>query len=261
MNSLRSIKRAIEYEAVRQIEILENGEEVSKNTLRWDDSLGMTYTMRDKEDAKDYRYIREPDLGQIRLSDEYIKNIQDKLAELPDVRKERFIKEYKLSEKEASIMTTSKVLADFFEDASKECDNPKAVCNWLISDVSRLLNEKGLEHKDIPFKTVYLAQLVSIIDEGVISQSIGKKVLEELFINEREPETIVKENGWSQISDQDEIRKIVADIIICNKDSVLDYKNGKDRALGYLVGQAMKKTNGKANPKLLNKILLEELMN
>ena len=230
-----------------------------QDTLRWDDEQGITYAIRDKEDAKDYRFFREPDLGGINLSDEYIKSIKDNLPELPDKRQERYIMEYKLSDSEAKAMSSSIVVSDYFEKATKECNNPKAVCNWIISDISRILNERGLEYKDIPFKAVYLAKLIAMIDKGLISNSTAKTVLEELFEREVAPELIVKEKGLIQISDEDEIKKIVEDIISKNKNSVSDYKNGKDRALGFLVGQAMKITKGKANPKMLNKIFLEEL--
>ena len=259
MNSFRSITRGIEYEIDRQIELIENGGKVEQETLRWDDVSGKTFSMRDKEDAQDYRYFPEPDLVAIRLSEEYIKNIRKTLPELPESRKERYLKEYKLSEKDAGIITASKYLSDLFENAIKVCNNPKAVNNWIISDISRILNEKELEPSEIPFNAKELGDLVILIDKGTISSSIGKKVLEELFENPREPEEIIKEKGWIQISDEGAIKEIVLKILEANPQSIADYKAGKDRALGFLVGQAMKETKGKANPKMLNEMFLEEL--
>ena len=259
MNSFRSIVREIEYEIDRQIEVIERGEKVEQETLRWDDVSGKTFPMRDKENADDYRYFPEPDLVAIKLSDEYIENVRKTLPELPESRKERYLTQYNLSEKDANIITSSKYLSDLFESAIKVCNNPKAVNNWIISDISRILNEKEMEASEIPFNAEQLGNLVILIDKGTISSSIGKKVLEELFENPKDPEEIIKEKGWIQISDENEIKEIALKILEANPQSVADYKAGKDRALGFLVGQAMKQTKGKANPKMLNEIFLEEL--
>ncbi len=259
MNSFRSITRAIEYEIDRQIDVLEEGGVVEQETLRWDDVSGKTFSMREKEDAQDYRYFPEPDLVAIKLSEEYIQNIKDNLPELPESRKQRYLNEYKLSEKDANIITSSKYLSDLFEKATKTCNNPKAVNNWIISDISRILNETETEPIEIPFDAQQLGKLVILIDKGTISSSIGKKVLVELFENPRDPEEIIKEKGWIQISDEEAIKEIVLKILEANPQSVADYKAGKDRALGFLVGQAMKETKGKANPQMLNKMFLEEL--
>ncbi|MBR3249388.1 MAG: Asp-tRNA(Asn)/Glu-tRNA(Gln) amidotransferase subunit GatB [Clostridia bacterium] len=259
MNSFRSIARAIEYEIDRQIDVIENGEKVEQETLRWDDVSGKTFSMRDKEDAQDYRYFPEPDLVAIKLSDEYIENVRKTLPELPESRKARYLTEYKLSEKDANIITSSKHLSDLFEEASSICKNSKAVNNWIISDISRILNEEEMEPSEIPFNSEQLAKMVVLIDKGTISSSIGKKVLEELFANPKDPEEIIKEKGWIQISDEGAIKEIVLKIIEANPQSVVDYKAGKDRAIGFLVGQAMKETKGKANPQMLNKMFIEEL--
>ena len=259
MNSFRSITRAIEYEVDRQIDVLEDGGKIEQETLRWDEVSGKTFSMRDKEDAQDYRYFPDPDLVAINLSDEYIENIKNNLPELPESRKERYLKEYKLSEKDASIITSSKYLSDLFEGAIKECNNPKAVSNWIISDISRILNEKEMEPSEIPFDAECLAKLVELIDKGTISSAIGKKVVEELFENPKNPEEIIKEKGWIQISDEGAIKEVVMKVLEANPQSIADYKAGKDRALGFLVGQAMKETKGKANPKMLNEMFLEEL--
>ena len=259
MNSFRSIVRAIEYEANRQIDVLEDGGTIEQETRRWDEVSGKTFSMRDKEDAEDYRYFPEPDLVAIKLSDEYIENIRKNLPELPESRKERYLNEYHLSEKDSNIISSSKYLADLFEQATKICNNAKAVNNWIISDISRILNETETEPIEIPFDSNQLAKLVILIDKGVISSSIGKKVLVELFENPRDPEEIIKEKGWIQISDEGAIKEIVMKILEENPQSVSDYKAGKDKALGFLVGQAMKQTKGKANPKMLNEMFIEEL--
>ena len=259
MNSFRSIVRAIEYEVERQIDVLEDGGKIEQETLRWDDVSGKTFPMRDKEDAQDYRYFPDPDLVAIKLSEEYIENIKKTLPELPESRKERYLKEYELSEKDAKLITASKYLSDLFEKAIEVCHNPKAVCNWIISDISRILNETEMEPIAIPFDANQLGKLVVLIDKGTISSSIGKKVLVELFENPRDPEEIIKEKGWIQISDEGAIKEVVMKILEANPQSVADFKAGKDRALGFLVGQAMKETKGKANPKMLNEMFLAEL--
>ena len=258
MNSFRSIVRAIEYEVDRQIDILEDGGTITQETLRWDDVSGKTFPMRDKEDAQDYRYFPDPDLVAIKLSEEYIQNIKDNLPELPESRKQRYLEEYNLSEKDAKLLTSSKYLSDLFEGAVKVCNNPKAVNNWIISDISRILNETETEPISIPFDSNQLGKLVILIDKGTISSSIGKKVLVELFENPRDPEDIIKEKGWIQISDEGAIKEVVMKILEANPQSIADYKAGKDKALGFLVGQAMKETKGKANPQMLNKMFLEE---
>ena len=261
MNSFRAITREIDYEAERQIEVLEAGGKIEQETLRWDDISGKTFSMRDKEDAQDYRYFPEPDLVAIRLSDEYIENIKKNLPEMPESRRERYKSEFKLSEKDARMLTSSKYLSNMFEAAEAICKNPKAVANWLLSDVSRILNEKELEPDSIPFTAGELAKLVELIDKGTISSAIGKKVVEELFENPKDPEEIIKEKGWIQISDEGAIKEVVQKVLANNPQSIADYKAGKDRALGFLVGQAMKETKGKANPQMLNKMFLEELKN
>ena len=259
MNSFRSIVRAIEYEVERQIDVIEDGGVIEQETLRWDDVSGKTFPMRDKEDAQDYRYFPDPDLVAIKLSDEYIENIRKTLPELPESRKQRYLTEYGLSEKDANIITSSKYLSDLFEEASKICNNPKAVNNWIISDISRILNETEMEPIQIPFDSKQLAKLVTLIDKGTISSSIAKKVLVEMFEHPRDPEDIIDEKGWVQISDEGAIKDVVLRVLENNPQSVADYKAGKQKALGFLVGQAMKETRGKANPQMLNKMFLEEL--
>lgn len=263
MNSFKSISRAIEYEIERQIEIIEDGGKVEQETLRWDDVSGKTFSMRDKEDAQDYRYFPDPDLVAIRLSNEYIENIKNNLPELPESRKTRYMSEFGLSEKDSRLLTASKYLSNIFEESEKICNNAKASANWLLSDISRILNEKEIEPSEIPFSGKELAELILLIDKGTISSAIGKKVIEDLFEyteeNMKSPSEIVKSKGWIQISDEGAIKEIVLKIIEANPQSVADYKAGKDRALKFLLGQAMKETKGQANPQMLNKMFIDEL--
>ena len=259
MNSFRSIVRAIDYEAGRQIEELEAGNKITQETLRWDDISGRTFPMRDKEDAQDYRYFPEPDLVALKVSDEYIENIRKSLPELPESRRKRYIEEYELTEKAANFVTASKYYSNLLEDASKICNNPKTVGNLIMSDIARILNEREEEPEDLKFTGKELGELVILIDKGTISSAIAKKVLEELFNEVKMPSKIIEEKGWVQISDEGAIKEVVLKVLENNAQSVADFKAGKDKALGFLVGQAMKETRGKANPQMLNKMFLEEL--
>ncbi len=259
MNSFRSIVRGIEYEIDRQIDLIEDGGVVEQETLRWDDVSGRTFSMRDKEDAQDYRYFPEPDLVAIRLSNEYIENIRKSLPELPESRKNRYLSEYGLSVRDADLLTSSKYLSNLFENTLEVCGNAKAVCNWILSDILRILNEEEKEPNEIPFTYKELAELITLIDAGTISSAIAKKVLEELFKEPKSPKEIIEEKGWIQISDEGAIKEVVLKVLEENPQSVADYKGGKDKALGFLVGQAMKQTKGKANPQMLNKMFIEEL--
>ena len=259
INSFKSITRLIDYEKERQIYELEHGNTIEQETRRWDDLEGRTFSMRNKEDSQDYRYFPEPDLVAIKLSDEYIENIRKELPEMPESRKERYMNKYGIFEKDSNSITASKYLSDFFEKAGEIANDYKSVCNWLNSDVARILNEKEMEPEEIPFTAEELAEMVTLINKGTISTSIGKKVLDELFENPKSPSKIIEEKGWVQISDKSAIKEVVLKVLAENAQSVADYKAGKDRALGFLVGQAMKQTKGKANPKMLNEMFIEEL--
>ena len=259
LNSFRAIARSIEFEIQRQKEVLESGGVVYQETRRWDDEAGEGYAMRTKEEAHDYRYFPEPDLMPIRLTEEYIKNIQDTLPELPESRKARYIAELGLPEYDAGIITSSKHLSDFFEAATKECGNAKAVSNWIMTDIIRIAREKCIEYNELPFTPKQFAKLITLIDKGTISGSIAKKVFEEMVETGKDAEKIVEEKGLVQISDEGAIKEVVDKIIAANPQSVEDYKNGKDRALGFLVGQCMKEMKGKGNPQILNKLILEYL--
>ena len=260
MNSFKSISRAIEYEIDRQINVIENGGKIEQETLRWDEVSGKTFSMRDKEDAQDYRYFPDPDLVAIKLSEDYIEDIKNNLPELPESRKVRYLTEYKLTEKEANTITASKYLSDFFEGSVRICNNPKAVCNWLLSDIARVLNEKELEPDEIPFEPMHLAELIGLIEKGTISSKIAKDVLDKMFEKPECPSKIIEANGWVQISDEGAIKAVVKKIIEANPQSVSDFKGGKEKALGFLVGQAMKETKGKANPQMLNQMFKDAIL-
>jgi len=259
LNSFRAIEHSINYEIQRQKEVLDAGGEIFQETRRWDELEGKGFVMRSKEDADDYRYFPEPDLMPIKLSDEYINDIKANLPELPEVRKQRYMSELKLPEYDAGIITSSKALSDFFEEASKECGNPKAVSNWIMTDIIRIARENDIDYKDLPFTAKRFASLIKLIDSGTISNSIGKKVFEEMISENKEPEDIVKEKGLMQISDEGAIKEVVDRVVTANPQSIADYKAGKDRALGFLVGQCMKELKGKGNPGIINKLIMEYL--
>ena len=259
LNSFKSIKDSIEFETKRQIEELENGGVIYQETRRFDDAKGIGYAMRTKEDANDYRYFPEPDLAPIVLSEEYIENIKNNLPEMPHVKKERYVTEYALPEYDADILTSSKHTANFFEEATKICNNPKAVSNWLMVDFTKKLNDAEIEITDCKITPENLAHLIMLIDKGTISSKIAKKVFDEMFETGKDANKIVEDNGMVQMSDEGAIKEIVEKVVENNPKSIEDYKAGKDRALGFLVGQVMKETHGKANPGVVNKLLLEIL--
>lgn len=259
LNSFRSIVRAIESEAKRQIDVIEEGGTIIQETRRWDDQKGVSYSMRSKEEAHDYRYFPEPDLMPIVVDEKWKQSIKDSLPELPEARKKRYISEYGLPEYDASILTGSKVLGNFFEEAAAKSNNAKAVSNFIMGDLLRILKDKGMEAEEIPFPAEYLAKLISLIDKGTISGTIAKKVFEKMFNQNKDPEVIVKEEGLEVVSDEGALAEVVKKVIERSPQSVEDYKSGKGKALGFLMGQAMKETRGKADPQLISKLLKEEL--
>lgn len=257
LNSFKAAVKAMEFEEKRHIELLKQGKNTLKETRRWDENRNETVVMRIKETIEDYRYFPDPDLVEIIIDENWIKNIKENLPELPYAKKERFIREYNLPEYDAKILTSSKNLADFFEETVKFANAPKQVSNWIMGDILRRLNMENKEIKDIKFTPKNLADLIGLINEGKISNKIGKKVLRIMFEEGKAPDVIVKEQGLMQISDESELRGIVKKIVEDNRQSVVDYKNGKDRALVFLIGQVMKATKGKANPQMVNKLILE----
>jgi len=258
VNSFRAAYRAIQYEVKRQIAELEAGREIVQETRRWSDETGETISMRSKEEAHDYRYFPEPDLVSIVVDDEWVNSIKSEMPELPNDRREKYTTQYGLSEYDAEQITLSKALSDYFQSCVDMGATPKAASNWILSDVSRLLNEKGLDASQVPISPENIVKLIALIEKGTISNTAGKKVIEELFENDRDPEEIVKALGLLQISDEGELAKIVSEIIDANPQSVADFKAGKDKAIGFIVGQTMRATKGKGNPQVINKLIREE---
>lgn len=259
LNSFKAISRAIENEAARQIELVEKGCEISMETRRWDDNAGNSYVMRSKEEAKDYRYFPEPDLMPVHISEEWIKETMEGLPELRDEKRRRYVDEYKIPQYDADMITLSTKMADIFEDAVKLCNKPKNISNWLITETMRLLKEKEMEPDDIRFSPKNLAMLVKICDDGLINSTVAKAVFEKIFEEDINPEKYIEENGLKQDNNEDAIKEIVLNVIEKNPQSVSDYRNGKDKAIGFLVGQVMKESKGKANPGIVNKLLKEML--
>ena len=259
LNSFRSILRAAENEAHRQIREIEAGGSIVQETRRWDDSKGVSYAMRSKEEAHDYRYFPEPDLLPVVVDEQWLESIKASLPELPAARRSRYIAEYVLPEYDAGLLTSSKYLADFFEEAVRESSNAKAVSNWIMGDMMRILKEKGAEADSIPFPGSYLAALVSLIDKGTISGTIAKKVFEKMFESGKNPQQIVKDEGLEVVSDTGALSEAIRKVLEANAQSVADYRSGKEKAFGFLVGQAMREMKGKADPQLINRLLKEEL--
>ena len=252
-------ERAIEYEIGRQTEILENGGAIDQETRRWDDALGQNVLLRSKEEAHDYRYFPEPDLMPIEVSNEWVEKVRAELPELPAVKKERYMRELELSDYEASIITDNKDMAAFYEACLSKGGNPKTVCNWVLGDISKVLNDSEKAFSDIPFEPAQLVELLDLIGKNTISNSAGKKVLDEMFKTGEEPNKLVDKLGLAQISDTGALEALVDEIIAANPQSIEDYKAGRDRALGFLMGQCMKASKGKGNPQILNKMIKEKL--
>ncbi|MGB9814123.1 MAG: Asp-tRNA(Asn)/Glu-tRNA(Gln) amidotransferase subunit GatB [Thermovenabulum sp.] len=259
LGSFKAVKRALEYEEKRQRELLEQGYEIVQETRRWDETRGITTSMRSKEEAHDYRYFPDPDLVPMVIDRKWVEEIKNTLPELPDEKKKRYIKDFGLPEYDASVITSNKALARFYEECVKLYHDPKMVSNWVMSELLGLLNEKGMEIEEIIFKPEDLIKMLKLIDNGTISGKIAKDVFKEMFETGKDPELIVKEKGLVQITDEEELRKIAQKVINENQKSVEDYKSGKEKAFGFLVGQLMKETKGKANPQLANKVLKELL--
>ena len=260
LNSFRALERAIEYEVERQIEIVEDGGHVVQETRTWDDANGVTLSMRSKEEAHDYRYFPEPDLVPVNLDQAWIDEIKATLPELPSARKERLLTE-DVPEDNADIIVASKKVADYFDEGTKATKNLKALSNWLIGDVAGYLNAEGIEIDDPEFKITpdHLGELVNLIDKGVLSSKLAKQVFAEMLKENEAPEALVKKLGLEQVSDAGELGKLVDEVIAANPQSIADFKAGKKKALGFLVGQIMKATHGKANPGMVNKMLMEKL--
>ncbi len=261
LNSFRGVEKAIDFEVQRHIGLLEKGEEELRTTRRWDDANNKTVLMRIKYTVADYRFAPEGDLPPVEISDEYIEGIRKSMPELPKEKSLRFVKEYKLPKYDAEVLTSTIELADYYEKLVEKFDDYNMASNWMMTEVLRRVDLQGNEKFKTPFEVEDLKVLLEQIKENKINNNAGKKVLREMFETGKKPLDIIKEKGLIQISDTGEIEKIVDKIISENPQSIEDYKNGKDRALGFLVGQVMKVSRGKANPQLANKMILEKLKN
>ena len=259
MNSFRGVLRGLEYEQYRQAEILDDGGQVVQETRRWDEAQGKTFSMRGKEEAHDYRYFPDPDLVTLHIDQAWKDRIRASIPELPDARKARYTEEFGLPSYDASVITSSKEIADLFEDSLKYTQDAKAVANWIMGDLLGHLNSTGQQLAEVKLTGQGLGEMIGLIEKGTISSKIAKKVFKEMLTSGKLPAQVVEEQGLVQISDEGAILKIVNEVIADNPASVEDYKAGKEKAIGFLVGQVMKRSKGKANPGLANKLLVEAL--
>lgn len=259
LNSFKAITKAIAWERDRQIALLEEGSTVIQETRRWDDNKECSFVMRSKEDAKDYRYFPEPDLVPIEISEEWLAEIKAHQPELHTQKKIRYEKEYQLSKYDAELMTSSKQLANLFEATANICKNPKKVSNWLMGETMRLLKEHNMEPKDLQFSPSNLAKLILLTDQGIINSNVAKEIFVEIFENDIDPNQYVEEKGLKTVNNQEVLCRMAEQIIKENQQSVEDYHNGKEKAIGFLVGQTMKAMKGKANPNMVTKILKDLL--
>lgn len=259
INSFRFVEKALEYEIKRQIKVLEEGGKIIQETRLWDSVTGTTQSMRTKEEAHDYRYFPEPDLVPIMVDDRWINEIRKTLPELPDLKRKRFVLIYGLPEYDADLLTSEKSIADWYEDAVKLGGQPKAVSNWMMGELMRLLNEDNKSIEECILKPEQLAAMLKLIDNGTISGKIAKTVFEEMYKTGEDAETIVKEKGLVQISDEGAIEKAIDEVISKNQKEVARFRAGEERLLGFFVGQVMKLTKGKANPQIVNELLKKKL--
>ena len=259
LNSFRALERAIEYEVERQREVIEDGGHVIQETRTWDDAKGITLGMRSKEEAFDYRYFPEPDLVPVEIDDAWINRVKDELPELPVQRQARLMQEFGLSDYDARLIVSTKAMAEYFDKAVANSKDAKLVANWLLGDVSAYLNNENKEIGEFQVTPDNLGQLTNLIKDGVLSSKLAKKVFTEMLKENKAPKQLVKDLGLEQVSDTGAIEKFVDEAIAENPQSVADFKAGKDRAIGFLVGQIMKKSHGKANPGMVQQLLKQKL--
>lgn len=259
LNSFKAIARAIEGERKRQIELLEEGKTITQETRRWDDNKETSYPMRSKEDAQDYRYFPDPDLIPIQISDAWIKEIKARQPELRTEKLARYQQEFQIPAYDAEIITSYKQMADIFEATTAICGKPKEVSNWLMVEVMRLLKEQEQEPEQLTFSPENLAKLIELVDKNMINRTVAKAVMEEIYKHDVDPERYVEENGLRVVNDEGELRTVIEEIVAANPQSVIDYKAGKEKAMGYLVGQTMRVMKGKADPAMVNAIVRELL--
>ena len=259
LNSFKAVVKAIEYETNRQIEVLESGGRVVQETRLWDEENAVTKPMRSKEEAMDYRYFPEPDLPAIIITESRLSNVKDEMPEFADEKAKRFINEYKLNEMEAATLSSEQELAEYYEEVVKISDDTRLAANWVLTEILRVLKEKNISIEEFSVEPENIGKLIKLIKANTISSKIAKDVFEILLSENKDPEIIVKEKGLVQITDNSEIEKIVEQVLAENPQSVEDYKAGKSNALKYLVGQSMRLSKGKANPKMINEMILARL--
>ena len=259
LNSFKAIARAIEGERARQIELIEEGKAVVQETRRWDDNKEYSYAMRSKEDAKDYRYFPDPDLPPVWIDDDWLEAVRKRQPELRTEKLERYKKEFDIPDYDAGILTGSKALADLFEAATAICHKPKKVSNWIMVETLRLLKEHGMEPEELKFSPENLAKLVELTEAGTINSTVAKEVFEKIFVEDIDPEAYVEAHGLKTVNDEGALEEVIREIVKANPQSVVDYKGGKQKAIGFLVGQTMKAMKGKADPGTVNKILKQVL--
>ncbi len=259
LNSFKAIARAIDGERERQIELLEEGKPVIQETRRWDDNKEYSLSMRSKEDAHDYRYFPDPDLVPVLISDEWLQEVKDRQPELRTEKLARYKKEYDIPDYDAQIITESRQMADLFEETAAICGRPKKVSNWLLGETRRLLKEENREPDTLDFSPQHLAKLIELTDDGTINQTVAKEVFEQIFHDDVDPEDYVREHGLKTVNDEEELRRVAEEVIASNPQSAADYRGGREKALGFLVGQTMKAMKGKANPAAVNQLLRELL--
>lgn len=259
LNSFKAIVRAIEAERQRQIELLEEGKAIVQQTRRWDDNKEQSYPMRSKEDAQDYRYFPEPDLACVAVDDAWLERIKNRQPELRAQKLARYRTEYEIPEYDARLLTATKEMADVFEAASALCGKPKKVSNWLMVETMRLQKERGMEPEEIPFSPENLAKLVELTEAGTINSTVAKQVFEEMFSHDVDPQQYVAQKGLRTVSDEGALAECARQVIAQNPKSVEDYRGGKQKAIGFLVGQTMKAMKGKADPGIVNRLLKEFL--
>ena len=259
LNSFSAIQRAIEAETARQIDIIEAGGQVVQETRRWNDDKEYSYAMRSKEDAQDYRYFPDPDLVPIHISEEWLDTIREAQPEFKDEKMLRYKEEFGIPDYDINMITDSKKLADIFEETTALCNKPKKVSNWLITETMRILKEKNMDPEDIAFSPKSLARIIELADEGAINSNVAKEIFEKIFDEDIDPDKYIEENGLKQVNDEGALKATVEKVIADNPQSVADYRAGKEKAIGFLVGQTMKAMQGKANPGMVNKLLKELL--
>ena len=259
LNSFRNVQRALDFEIRRQTALLDQGERIIQETRLWDAAKGVTSSMRGKEEAHDYRYFPDPDLVPMVIDPEWVESVRSSLPELPEAKKERFLRDYGIPGYDAEVLTTSKPLANYYEACLRVYNKPKGVSNWIMSELLRELKRDEREIEDCPVSAPHLAEMLKMIDDGIISGKIAKSVFEEMYRSGKRAEEIVKEKGWVQVTDSSEIERIVEQVLSANPKEVDAYRKGKEKLFGFFVGQVMKATQGKASPQRVNDLLKKKL--